>query len=100
MVTASGSVTVPAKVGLVAVRPSRSVAVTAKANGPFAVGVPPITPVAGASVRPAGRVPAATAKVSAPRPPVATTGVAYATPLLSGGTLAVATASGSTTVPL
>ena len=79
-------------------RPSASVAVTVKATGPSTVGVPLITPVAGARVRPAGSDPAVTAKVLVPPPPVVVSACVNGWPLVVGARAAGPTPSGSETV--
>ena len=60
----------PVLVAKNASRPTWSVAVTEKVEGPEPVGVPEIVPVPGTSVSPAGSEPALTAYVGWPLPPV------------------------------
>jgi hypothetical protein len=62
------------------VAPTVSVAVTAKLDVAAVVGVPLITPVVAFNVTPVGRVPAVTANVFAPVPPVVDSVWLYAPP--------------------
>src|SRR4051812_14030319 len=55
---------------LVACAPVESVTATVKFVVPPAVGAPLIAPVAGSSVRPAGRAPVETDRVNGPAPPI------------------------------
>ena len=59
-----------------------SVTVTVKFDVPLAVGVPEITPVAGARVKPVGKAPAVIDHVYPGVPPLASTVCEYAVPLV------------------
>jgi hypothetical protein len=68
VVTIDGGVaTAPVRI-CTSVPPPGPVAVTETEYGPATVGVPPITPVVGLRVRPAGNDPAVTANVIGPVP--------------------------------
>lgn len=68
-----------------------------KLEVPLATGVPEITPVDAASVKPRGRAPDVSDQVYAPVPPVAARGVLYTLPTIPEGTCVVETTNGAVT---
>ena len=65
--------------------------VTPKVNEPIAVGVPEITPVLGARVKPPGKLPVASWKVYGPVPPMTTRFAEYPCPIVPPGTMVLKT---------
>ena len=80
------------------VAPSVSVAVIVKLKVAALVGVPVIAPVVAFRARPAGKLPAVTAKVGAPVPPITLTDWLYAVPTVGAGSDAGLTVSGALTM--
>ena len=99
VVTARGLLTAPLKSWLTC-RPSASVAVTAKPNGPPAVGVPAMTPVTRSRLSPAGSAPPVTANVIGPRPPATAMAWLYGTPRVGAAKAVVVVVRGLLTAPL
>ena len=80
------------------VAPSVSVAVIVKLNVAALVGVPVMAPVVALRARPAGKLPAVTANVDAPVPPVTVIDWLYAAPTVGAGSDAGFTVSGALTI--
>jgi hypothetical protein len=95
-VTAAAMVRVSDCVAVCAVGVVESVTLAMKLNGPDAVGVPEIVPVAADSVRPPGKAPELTLQLYGVVPPVAARVVEYATPACPEGTELVVICTGLT----
>jgi hypothetical protein len=76
-----------------------SLTVAVNCDVPLADGVPEITPVVAASVRPAGKLPDEIDHVYAGVPPLACNAVEYSVPSFPEGSVAVVTFSGDDALP-